>query len=197
MQKIMFNDKYHLTQAVIDGRKLHTRRMPSSKIYGELTAECNPIRIDEHRMGVNSHSIKSHFPKYKIGEIVAVAQSYYDIMESGVKVPYKFDINITSHKGWNNKMFVKADLMPHQIQIIDVRLERLQDISEGDCLMEYPECDVIREKHVKKAVSMGASVLYNWMARKDVFAWLIDKINGKGTWKSNPYVFVYELKLIK
>lgn len=32
---------------------------------------------------------------------------------------------------------------------------------------------------------------------KKAFAALIDKIGGKGTWQSNPYVFVYDFKLIK
>ena len=30
MEKIMFNDKYGLTQAVLDGRKTQTRRLASS-----------------------------------------------------------------------------------------------------------------------------------------------------------------------
>lgn len=32
---------------------------------------------------------------------------------------------------------------------------------------------------------------------RKAYAELIDKINGKGTWKRNPYVFVYNFKLIK
>ena len=33
--------------------------------------------------------------------------------------------------------------------------------------------------------------------RRIAYAALIDKISGKGTWASNPYVFVYEFELIK
>ena len=33
-------------------------------------------------------------------------------------------------------MFSKAELMPHQIRITDVRCERLQDISDSECLRE-------------------------------------------------------------
>lgn len=32
---------------------------------------------------------------------------------------------------------------------------------------------------------------------KKAYAALIDKISGKGTWDSNPYVFVYEFELVK
>lgn len=37
---------------------------------------------------------------------------------------------------WSNKMFVKAELMPHQIRITGIKCERLYDISEADCLRE-------------------------------------------------------------
>ena len=32
---------------------------------------------------------------------------------------------------------------------------------------------------------------------REAYAALIDKISGKGTWASNPYVFVYEFELVK
>ena len=32
---------------------------------------------------------------------------------------------------------------------------------------------------------------------KEAYADLIDKINDKGTWESNPYVFVYDFELVK
>ena len=38
-----------------------------------------------------------------------------------------------------------------------------------------------------------------WLSRKmepEAFAALIDKVSGKGTWKSNPWVFVYEFELM-
>lgn len=66
-------------------------------------------------------------PRYKVGEIVAVAQSYADI---GIE-PFAF-----CEAAWRNKMFVKAELMPYQIKITNVRIQRLQDISDEDCLRE-------------------------------------------------------------
>ena len=32
---------------------------------------------------------------------------------------------------------------------------------------------------------------------REAYAELIDKVSGKGTWNKNPYVWVYEFKLIK
>lgn len=76
-----------------------------------------------------------------------------------------------------NKLFVKPELMPHKIRIVNWKVERLQDISNEDCMKEGILTDDIS------------------MYRR-IFASLIDKINGKGTWERNPYVFVYEFELI-
>lgn len=32
---------------------------------------------------------------------------------------------------------------------------------------------------------------------REAFAALIDKVSGKGTWESNPYVWAYEFELMK
>lgn len=32
---------------------------------------------------------------------------------------------------------------------------------------------------------------------REAYATLIDRISGKGTFESNPYVFVYEFELVK
>lgn len=101
--------------------------------------------------------------------------------------------------GFFNKMFVKADLMPHHIEITDIKVERLQDISDEDCMKEgiyrldsangnggiaYSFVGASDKKHIG---------LYN--TPRDAFSALIDKVSGKGTWESNPYVWVYEFKL--
>jgi hypothetical protein len=87
--------------------------------------------------------------------------------------------------------------MPHQIQITDIRFEKLQDISEDDCIADIPQCDKLIQEHYNACIPYGAKIRNNLLKRRDIFAVLIDKINGKGTWESNPYVVVYEFKLIK
>ena len=71
--------------------------------------------------------------RYKVGEVVAVAQKYKDI---ALDVPVELAAELIKQPGWNNKMFVRADLMPHHIRITNIRVERLRDISEEDCLKE-------------------------------------------------------------
>lgn len=132
--------------------------------------------------------------RYKLGEVVAVAQKYKDI---ALDMPVELAAELIKQPGWKNKMFVKADLMPHRIRITNIRIERLQDISDEDCIAEgiYPKAngrwycyDVVRR--------MGVS--YDpYPDPREAYAALIDKISGKGTWESNPWVFVYDFELVK
>ena len=135
---------------------------------------------------------------YKIGETIAIAQRYEDMAKDDdlFRLCSKFLGRIIFEKGCHNKMFVRADLMPHHIRITNIRVERLPDISEEACLKE----GIWRGDNVGLE---GTTYWYHGLANssfrtaKEAYAALIDKISGKGTWESNPYVFVYDFELVK
>ena len=209
MKKIMFNDKYGLTQAVFEGRKTQTRRMLNPTIFfqrletyegwsnEDISAwkrSCNR-RLYEAQgdmlQQMLDYALSSS--RYKVGETVAIAQSYADI------TPQADWVKCMTRKeeiGWNNKMFVRAENMPHHIRITKIRIERLQDIKSEDCLKE----GIWRADNVGIE---GTTYWYHGLANssfrtpQEAYASLIDRISGKGTWASNPYVFVYEFELIK
>ena len=180
MKKIMFNDKYGLTQAVLEGRKTQTRR--------------TFLKPGEETMlkGITPEYLISVMSRYKVGETVAIAQPYADITP---QVDWVKCMIRKETLGWNNKMFVRAEDMPHHIRITKIRIERLQDIKSEDCLNEglWMAGDVGLE---------GTTYWYHGLANssfrtpQDAYASLIDSISGKGTWASNPYVFVYDFELI-
>jgi len=186
MKKIMFNDKYGLTKAVLEGRKTMTRR----------------IVPDGTPLGNCDETVKmSH---YKVGDVVAVAQPYKDcVNEILVNWGHKTDITVMVFQkmvGWANKMFVQADLMPHQIRITGVQVERLQDITDEDCLKEGVSQSNIPGQCFVDGLQRphhNDGVLNAFWSPRDAFAALIDKVSGKGTWASNPWVFVYEFELVK
>lgn len=198
MKKILFNDKYGLTQAVLDGRKTQTRRIA---YIGSLPYLDFGICVKPKNFGRASFSystVNIAHSRYCVGEEVAVAQAYSEfVSEAGFN---EAEINKLMHsKGWTNKMFVKAELMPHLIRITDIRVERLQGISDEDCIAEgikkYPEVDknMWGFSYIK-----GAALKFELSTTpREAYAKLIDHISGKGTWASNPYVFVYEFELIK
>lgn len=167
----MFNDKYGLTKAVLEERKTMTRRMVS----GEL------IKAIED--GVPGYAVMES--KYKVGEVVAVAQCYEEAISP---LNWVDRLIYKDEPGWKNKMYVRADLMPHQIRITNVRVERLQDISDEDCLREGIE---------KYGEVYSFNDYEGYKTPRYAFAELIDRVSGKGTWLYNPLVFVYEFELVK
>ena len=202
MKKIMFNDRYGLTRAVLDGRKTQTRRIIPKDFFSLTWDEKNGTLWYENSMGDFIDVRNSKYALCKVGEVVAVAQSYRDcggVNEAGVP---RWDVISQTvgptNAGWDNKMFVKSELMPHQIRITDVRVERLQDISDEDCLKEgvYEDGgdDAFMPHYFYNYENSGYG---GFDLPQMAYADLINSISGKGTWESNPYVFVYDFELVK
>lgn len=208
MQAIGFNEHYGLQTAVFEGWKTMTRRFEKGleNLEGVNEEDLSFIIVDGRRevhIYDDKPGIEVIKSRYKIGEVVAVKQSYKEI----ASYPYfisqcaanEQSVNdMMLEKGWNNKMFVAAYYMPHHIRITDIRCERLQEISNEDCLKEgvikgkfkdFPNDMFYPYKNCKDNE-------VSWTA-KYAFAKLIDKVSGNGTWDSNPYVFVYEFELVK
>ena len=211
MKKIMFNDKYSLTQAVLDGRKTMTRRIIKCPrtFKGEWVAGFNIHRRHSDKKIVGwpcmydaderEFDMGEIFPKYKVGEVVAIAQSYLDLSLAEVS-QWKSNGNkttINSLAGWTNKLFTKAELMPHHIRITNIKIEKLQGISDKDCLKEgiYKGQCGSADTHFMDVYYYKGDI-QPYCTPRDAFAELIDKVSGKGTWESNPYVFVYEFELV-
>ena len=201
MKKILFNDKFGLTKAVLDGRKTQTRRIVSQSLidkYEEWHDDVCSIAMPSGSIieTLRDWLLRKH-TRYCAGEVVAVAQSYKDCL---VEKPYNRAYFLNDRAGWNNKMFVNADKMPHQICITDVRVERLQDISDECCLKE----GIIKKWHAPACKNYYYVPGIEVKSVKDVhdtpqeaFAHLINKVSRKDVWQENPYVFVYDFELVK
>ena len=129
----MFNDKYELTRAVLEGKKTMTRRIVpqgflgkvrkyQEKYYAEtldhISAEDAIINmIGPERLFCNS---------FKIGEVVAVTQSYRQIEKEIEKEGYPLDLKREKKicAGYTNKMFVRAEDMPHHIKITNILFKK-------------------------------------------------------------------------
>lgn len=208
MKKIMFNDRYGLTNAVLSGRKTMTRRIFRG----------NYVDIKDFSTFGDSHFIAGTYygeavelkPKYQIGEKVAIAQSYKSIYDDikehkGYSKANKWwcklydlckndNIEPIFTPGYSNKMFVRADHMPHHIRITNISVERLQDITDEDCIKEG----------VEKWID--GFIVYGIMERggcnkcfdtpRDAFHTLINRVSRWDTWVKNPWVMAYDFRLI-
>lgn len=213
----MFDDHYGLTQAVLDGSKDMTRRFCDVQYYAQSLGLTVPVRrvflrdgiaYFEHYRGVDPIPVRQQ-PRYKIGEIVAVSECYDTILSrlsNNVAVErLKRTIAAYHHKssysevlGAKNKMYVMSLFMRNYIRFVDLRVERLQDISGADCLRE----GIIQGTYCGKPYFTfygsqekdGTPVGYS--SPIYAFSELINKMSGKHTWNVNRWNYVYTFKRI-
>lgn len=170
MKGIMFNEKYGLETAVLNGTKTRTWRADKKTRYevGEIVAikQCYCYVYGEN----------SDFLERKVSQDVLINE-------------------IFTSAGWRNKMFVKNELMPHHIRITAVKKCNLQDLTDEECLREG-----IKKIEKGYAIFFnGLRTSHNIVHEKPktLFAYLIQLLNGSGYWESNPEGYAYEFELVK
>lgn len=103
---------------------------------------------------------------------------------------------------WKPSLFMPRDACRICLEITDVRVERLNDISEADAkvegvkyiqdggndgpIWEFQGYVDYMDKHGDNLLSTA----------KESYKSLWEKINGLGSWDKNPWVFVIEFKMI-
>jgi len=159
---------------------------------------------------------RKHFayPRFKVGERVFLKEPckiltvmngigvirYQDKAEKRFEADFVMKIvnqQDKSKTGYANKMPEWA--ARYFIEITGVSAERLQDISDEDCFKEgikidrtFPDDEVIYLNGLQGFKKAKGEKHYK--TPREAFAALIDKTCGKGTWKSNPFVWVYDFK---
>lgn len=183
MKKIMFNDRFGLTESVIYGRKTQTRR---------ILPEGTPL-------GNWKETVKKS--RYQAGDVVAVAQRYSELAWDQKYYDSLCDMckGLPQYKlaGWDNKMFVQAKRMPHRIRINSICVQRLQDITDDECLAEGISDWSVETKKLFVIPDYKSEDFICFDNARNVYARLIDEICGDCTWDSNPYVFAYTFELIR
>ena len=97
---------------------------------------------------------------------------------------------------WKNKLFIPEWAARYFIEITAVRAERLQDITEEDCMKEgiIPNFSLTGGRwHYFIPDKLNEP----YHSPVEAYASLINNTNGKGTWERNPFVWVYDFRLIQ
>jgi hypothetical protein len=215
MKKIMFNEHFGLQQSVLDGTKDMTRRICTLTLHRKLeNGTMEVIEPDDmfiasdgtalFQLGRNGYRVpKENQPAYKVGEEIAIAQPYKvtaqqnrEWLDLQLAANGQYIGELMDSGGWENKMFVSAYYCPNHIRIKRIKIERLQSISDEDCLREgvikWTNCYIvtgIMEDRGRNNVCFDTP--------REAFAALIDRISGKGTWERNPWVYAYEFELVQ
>ncbi len=111
----------------------------------------------------------------------------------GFYIRYKADemkaIGAYGATKWKPSIFMPRSASRITLEITNVRVERLQEINQGDCFAEGIER---RPNYENQSPSINAETY-----GKDECIKLWESINGTGSWKTNPWVWVIEFKRVK
>lgn len=200
MKPILFSTP--MVKAILEGRKSQTRRVVKPQPEG-LPMYCY---AGSHKADIGKwhHGDKRYTPPYHGDDLLYVRETWADLRGMGFgndprtdkpwNFAYKADIKPGSESDraridfgvkWRPSIHMPKEAARLFLVVKDVRVERLQDISEEDALAEgcdQPDWPRFVKIHGERKDLFNA---------KEAFEYLWDSINGKKyLWASNPWVWV-------
>jgi len=121
-------------------------------------------------------------------------QCHYKATDSTPELMY--DDFYGPHCRWKPSIHMPRWASRINLLITDIRVERLQDISEEDAIAEGVDETLLPDIKVPSNSPM-AKMLAIYKNNVDIFSSLWESINGAGSWDLNPYIWVIEFELIR
>ena len=196
---ILFNTE--MVKAILEGRKTQTRRVikdqplsgRSIKHYSDnewvVYSDSDPI--------VTLYTIKC--PYGQVGDRLWVREMW-DYTGQGLDCVYKADAKPTDIFPWEKyrpSIFMPRWASRITLEIVEIKVEKLQDISEADAIAEGLE-SLTRPngKTLYSAPQCGDRPPYWESSASEAFMWLWDSINAKRgySWESNTWCWCLSFK---
>ncbi len=182
---MIFNDE--MVRAILGGNKTQTRRIVEEKFYGqavaaELLAKHCPYGQPGDRIWVRE-TYRVHGKATDVATLVYRASVRNSWTEQTHRVPVEVCNKPVSEK-WTPSIHMPRWASRILLEITDVRVERLHDMSEADAKAEgaTPATYKITPSEAVYRVGFG-----------DIWR----SIYGQDNWLSNPLVWVIEFKRIQ
>ena len=200
-----------MVRAILDGRKTQTRRVVKEPIcidkdtyadagltwYGNfgLRKPCKFGSVGDRLWVKETHRWDGVDPKIAIREKMTDALTF--------RADFDGDVSIDDCK-WKPSIFMPRWASRITLEIVSVRVDRLQDISEEDAKAEgvrmarwfVPEGKPEGQSRNLAANGMLWNQTWEALCYRNAYATLWEKINGAGSWDKNPWVWVIEFKKI-
>jgi hypothetical protein len=184
-----------MVNAILQGRKSQTRRPLYVTTKNVKSAHFHRDYPPNQSMFGQAMTL-SHWFDAKPGERLWVRETcMFSIDAPAAAVAYKADGFVRGGLGdfelerWRPSIHMPRWACRIHLEITDVRVERLQDISEADAVAEGAE-----PIHHGVADSMMAAMNFTPLPYTSGYARLWESINGPGSWEANPWVVVIEFK---
>lgn len=190
-----------MVQAILQGEKTQTRRI--IKVKQGKKVEYDNSEMRKCFLIAGNGYIKALKCPYKVGDILWVRETWHPKRHSfpigehyEYKATAKEDGNPTD-ESWKPSIHMPKEACRIFLKLKSIRIQRLNDISESDAIAEGIK--KIEGKVI--GYPFGISFKYsnginNYSTPIEAYMSLWEKINGKGSWAENPWVWVYDFKVI-
>lgn len=215
-----------MVQAIMEGRKTMTRRVFKITPYGGkptaiTSKEESLIELADNELNdygtINYLSTGGLSGPYKCpygkpGDVLWVRETW-TIDDRGANGDdpgyyYKADIPTDAWKGfWKPSIFMPKEACRIFLEVVSVRVERLQDISEQDAIAEGIQFhfeELFQENRyrdydpkLQREYGDPNHDYPTWREAVSSFKSLWQSINGRESWDANPWIWVIEFKRIK
>ena len=162
-----------MVEAIVAGKKSQTRRVVKPRSYIVEVEENIPYEMTED----DAQPIRC--PYGEVGDILWVRETYQHQQDSGyIYKASKASREIKNPK-WKPSIFMPKSACRIFLQVTNIRVEPLQDISEDD----------LKSEGIDYTIGYYPILL-------EAFEQLWAGINGQKSWDRNPYVWVIEFKVV-
>lgn len=198
-----------MVKALLEGQKTQTRRVlkpqpknSTEKIVFDTTWHFSQIKCIGTSPNMYEVLQSWKCPYGEIGDVLWVRETIVDdqetgwIYKDGEPCNYLNQITFQNGRSYIPSIYMPFDAARIFLEIIDIRVERLQDISDNDAIAEgIAEQD---HKLLPKGWKdyMDDHIGVPFTSPKGSFRSLWKSINGLDSWDANPWVWVIEFKRI-
>jgi hypothetical protein len=189
-----------MARALLDGRKTQTRRpiKPQPIIHDNGSYRWDGC-LGGFKGCAGTHV--EDFPKLaswycpygKVDDLIWVRESFRIERSAVESVYYRADEEWHKGAGWKPSIHIPRWASRLTLKITNVRVERLQEISEVDAIAEG--CRPYFDK--KNTEIVGCLEMQPLISPQEDYARLWRSLNGDKSWDINPYVWVIEFEVHK
>lgn len=202
-----------MVQAILDGSKTQTRRTrglkeinenPENWKEGPVMQTCrfwdadkeedpNPLEVHYsffHKKTGEEFKLKC--PYGKPGDLLYVRENFKIVPPN--QVYFQADLENKATNGWRPSIYMPKDAARIWLEITDISVERLQDISKEDAIAEGIE--PVADGYKNYMPKLSSTSQFFWPTAYHSFQSLWESINGAESWEMNPWLWVVKFKVL-
>lgn len=181
---LLFNGA--MVRAILDGRKTQTRRLAKGTALEWLAPGMfTPAYVASPDNGLSPVGYAGD--RLWVRETWSTFTQGFDTAEESTFAVYRADTDRPEPKKWIPSIHMPRWACRLLLDVVDVRIERLQDISEADCWAEGIERSEV-------SPTQASTMFSDYAHPRRAFNLLWESVYGAEAWDANPWVWVVTFK---